>query len=72
MIDTATRGAKFTLASPSLELVGFLGQKATDLQMTNLVGAAPIIFPLQRSVLSNNFPLILIILGSLLVSGFRA
>jgi hypothetical protein len=41
MIDTATSGAKFTLASPRLEFVGFLTQKAKHLEMTNLVGGAP-------------------------------
>ncbi len=37
------------LASQRLELVGFLDQRAKDLQMTNLVGGAPLIFPFHRS-----------------------
>ncbi len=37
------------LASQRLELVGFLDQRAKDLQMTNLVGGAPLIFPFHCS-----------------------
>jgi hypothetical protein len=48
MINTATRGAKCTLASPRLELVGFLVQRVTDLQMTNLLGGV-FIFLFRRS-----------------------
>ncbi len=36
MIATATLGARCTLASPRLELMGFLAQRAKHLQMTNL------------------------------------
>jgi hypothetical protein len=49
MIDTATSGARCTLASPRLELVGFLAQRAKHLQMTNLVGGAPSNFLFHRS-----------------------
>jgi hypothetical protein len=49
MIDTATQRARCTLASPRMELVGFLAQRAKDLQMTNLVGEAPLIIPFHRS-----------------------
>jgi hypothetical protein len=37
-------GARCTLASLRLELVGFLAQRAKDLQMTNLVGGVPFKF----------------------------
>jgi hypothetical protein len=49
MIYTATQGARCTLSSPRLELVGFLAQRAKDLKMTNLVGGAPFIFLFHRS-----------------------
>jgi hypothetical protein len=48
MIDTATQGARCA-RNPRPELVGFLAQKEKDLQTTNLVGAAPLIFPFHRS-----------------------
>jgi hypothetical protein len=48
MINTATQGARCTLASLRLELVGILAQTAKDLQMMNLVGGALFIFPIHR------------------------
>jgi hypothetical protein len=49
MTNTATLGARCTLAIQRLELVGFLAQRAKHLQMMNLVGGAPLIFPFHRS-----------------------
>jgi hypothetical protein len=37
------------LASQRLELVGFLAQRGKDLQITNLVGGAPLMFSFHRS-----------------------
>ncbi len=41
-------GARCTLTSQPLELVGFLAQGAKDLQMTNLVGGASLTFPFHE------------------------
>jgi hypothetical protein len=49
MIYTATQAARCTLASLHLEWVDFLAQRAKDLEMTNLVGGAPLIFPFHHS-----------------------
>ncbi len=48
-MNTAKSGARCMLASPRLELVGFLALRAKHLQMTNLVGGAPLVFPFHHS-----------------------